>query len=331
MVRVVVVGDVHATSAEIDDCTNLIDLVVETKDKYSCDAALFLGDLYHNHDVLSVRVVEFWKSNFKKLSSNSIYCIVGNHDQVNTTQQYPHALISHDEYTIVDRPQHMFLAEVVGMPYYPDREKFVKDAVSLKEQYPRAHTLICHQSFQGARFENGFFDPHGVDLALIPFDNVISGHIHTTSMVGKCRYPGSPRWRTESDANADKNIYVYEFDSTGYKVVAEIPTGSACKRIWSYQDLPEAPVDEFLGKCGVGDDIRVDVYGDTIAAVSARCAQITEKYGARTRPFSATRKEVDIPESMGIDAAFAKFAQGFDFPNGTDANWVLVAVNRRWK
>ena len=100
------------------------------------------------------------------------------------------------------------------MPYYEDYKSFLEDCEYLYEQGVTG-CLIAHQTFTGAQYENGFFSEEGIDPALVPQQEIISGHIHKSQQVGKCFYPGTPKWDTMADANQPKGIWVFEHEDTG--------------------------------------------------------------------------------------------------------------------
>ena len=60
-------------------------------------------------------------------------------------------------------------------------EKFRDACVQLKSAGPTV--LVCHSEFSGSQFENGFYSPHGFNPDEIPFDTIISGHIHKEQII----------------------------------------------------------------------------------------------------------------------------------------------------
>jgi Calcineurin-like phosphoesterase len=318
-----VVGDPHCTPDEIEDCEALLKLVFDSAASRKIEAVVFLGDLYNSHDVVSVRVTDFWRRWFKALidDGREVSSLRGNHDQTSPTQAEPHALQSHPEIEVPLPPREELSAlspYVVGLPYYHDAEAFVAAAVDAARRWPRAHSLLAHQTFQGATYENGFFAKDAVQLENVPaqFKTIISGHIHMGQDVGRAKYVGAPRWRTRSDVNTERFLHVFDHSKTETRLIEKVPTGPVCKRLWAFLDLPDAPVDP-LGYVQGKDKLWIDVFGPDHEYVRSREAELKAKYGAITRGFPDRARRADVSEAMGIDTAFGKFTEAFQPPHGT--------------
>jgi DNA repair exonuclease SbcCD nuclease subunit len=330
--RSLVVGDPHVTPEEKDDCEKLLGLVERVASEEKVDVTIFTGDHYNNHDTVSTKVIEFWQRWHFTLKGKckEVVVLKGNHDQTDPRTAFPHALLSHPEVFVVDGPKLLpFMGEgVVALPYYFDNEEFMWNARRLNEVYPAAHTLFCHATFQGAQYENGFFAKDGIDISQVPFKHVFSGHIHTPSKVGKAIYFGAPRARTRSDANIERYIYVLEHDGVSSRFVKRIRTGPVCRRLWSFKDYPEAPINPHEHTPGK-DTLWVDVFGPDEKYVRDREAFLKATFGAETRGFPDRIKRSTISESEGIENAFQKFASDFVPPNGTSKELLFNMVEER--
>ena len=105
---------------------------------------------------------------------------------------------------IIDHP---IVIHGIGMcPYIIDHHNFKDHVKDLKSR-----VLLAHQTFLGATFDNGFYAPEAVDIQELPFDQIVSGHIHEQQVIGKCHYVGTPKWDGLADANKDKGIWVFDF------------------------------------------------------------------------------------------------------------------------
>lgn len=321
--KYLLVGDCHAVSSELDDCRALIDLCVETVEKYDIPHVIFLGDQFHNHAILDSRCLDFWTEVFKKF--RRVTALVGNHDGVSPTSIIPHSMVAHKDLPnvdIVDRPM-LINNSFCAMPYYYDPVKFLEDATVLREANPNIDTLFCHQTFVGADGGKGFFSNDAVEPSAVPFPRVISGHIHGQMKLGKVWYCGSPRYKTLTDALVpDKSIYVLD----GNKVKA-ISTSTHCIKILRFEDKPELPLEIDL-KPNTKTDIRIDVYG-TPERIQERILLFKAKYNARCRGFPITERKMRVSESDGMDVAFSKFATNFVPPNGTATEELLKIINER--
>jgi len=310
------VGDVHATPDELEDCEKLLLLVQESS--YKEDYVIFMGDQYNTHDVVNTRCIEFWRRWFAKLQEygTKVIALRGNHDQVNPTAPYPHSLLVHPEIMVVDGPMLLPLPGCAAMPYFASNEEFVVEANKLHKQHPSIHTLFCHQTFQGASYENGFYAKDAVELSEVTIPSLISGHIHTPQKIGKATYVGAPRWRTRSDANIDRFIYHVKSTDEKLEFGTSVPTSTVCRKLWSVHDKPDQPLEVGLYDRNK-DKLYVDVFGPTEKYVRDRELTIKAEFGAVTRGFPIRTKRDAVSEIDGIEVAFSKFANRFRPPNGT--------------
>jgi DNA repair exonuclease SbcCD nuclease subunit len=301
--KYLVVGDVHATVNELSDCESLMELVSDSLNPDT--TVVFLGDQYHTHANIRVEVIDFWNRTFRKLTkTNKVVAIVGNHDMPGDSSKALHAMMANQmpNLQIVDSAS-MVDDWLLLLPYYHDAAKFVED---VNKHNPL--TVICHQTFNGAQYENGFYAKDGVDPETLKCNQVISGHIHTPAVFSKVEYVGAPRWRTASDANIDRFIHLYEKTSRGLKLVKKIPTGMHCRRILSatvYEDGTVEGRTDALDK----DSLHIDVHGSKEFCAQKRAEWETE--GIRIRTFPKTEKTVKVKESEGIEIAFAKYVQEY--------------------
>jgi DNA repair exonuclease SbcCD nuclease subunit len=221
MSKILYVGDPHVQVKNLKDSEALIDYVIQTAKEQDVDQVTFLGDLFHTHAVLRVEVIDFWQRAFDRmlLEGINVVVLVGNHDQPGSKEkeQEMNALLAvrprtysspdgHAGYFIVVHEPTEIMG-IVYIPYMSDHEAFLDHS---RVFYKRGFTgcLVAHQTFTGAQYENGFFSEEGIDPALVSQQEIISGHIHKCQQVGKCFYPGTPKWDTMSDANQSKGLYV---------------------------------------------------------------------------------------------------------------------------
>lgn len=249
MIKVLRVGDPHVQISNLKDSEKLIDFIINTAITRKVMNVEFLGDLFHTHAVLRIEVIDFWQRSFRKIIASNLNCtvLVGNHDQPGSKEkeQEMNALNIfdvHDNFTIVNKP-----SEILGtayIPYMSDRQSFIDAAKQLYDQ-GATELLVAHQTFTGAQYENGFFSEEGIDPALIPQKQIISGHIHKSQQVGKCFYPGTPKWDTMADANEPKGIWIFTHADSGEYIekefisTSEIVTPIVCYDIKEGDDLPE--------------------------------------------------------------------------------------------
>jgi DNA repair exonuclease SbcCD nuclease subunit len=315
------VGDVHATVQELGDCEKLIDLILEKTDLDT--EVVFLGDQYHTHATLRIEVVDFWNRALKRVKEKSqgVVLVVGNHDMPNDSSQKVHSLLANntDGMFVVDGPFKRF--GIGFLPYYHDRDQFVEEANNLGTA-----TIVCHQTFDGAKYENGFFAKDGVDPNLLKAKHIISGHIHTPAQFDKVTYVGAPRWRTASDANIDRHLHLYKSSPNGtLELIEKIPTGTHCRKILHatvYEDgTYEGRTDSLEG-----DILQIDIVGSKEFCDTKKAELAASNH--RIRTFPKSEKTIKVRESDGIDVAFVKYVSNFCKSREIDES-VLVEEYRK--
>ncbi len=320
MSKTLYIGDPHATVDALNEMEKFIDfvegvIVIERPDK-----VVFLGDQYHTHSVIHLSVMSFWTDAFRTLvlagdCASHIYAMVGNHDMSGVSNSRETSMSAHasDVKVLID-PR--LIDGVLYVPYQAD----------ICNKYP-TKTVVCHQSFAGAAFDNGFYDPHGIDPNLIVQEQIISGHIHKPQSFGKVWYPGAPRWRTVGDANTQRAIYLVEHDQEG-RIVSKkaFDTSVCCRSIHLLEDRVGSPAVIPTGNVNV----IVDIYGPK-DHVTVRKAEL-EGTGARVRTFPDTDKVIKVKESDGVAVAFKTFVDNYKTKNGTPpaAIWEMAKERISW-
>jgi DNA repair exonuclease SbcCD nuclease subunit len=220
--RYLVVGDPHAVVDELSDCEKLVEAVSVLAKKHKPDNIIWLGDLCNNHAILRVEVLAFWRSVFDRFP-NSI-AIVGNHDMPQSGLG-GHALSAFSSIQVIDSPTEIEPG-IWALPYM-SKEDF--EGWMDKNKFKG---VFCHQTFQGAKYENGFLAPDGVPTEKFKKKQwAISGHIHAASRIGPVWYVGSPRWRSVSDAGEEKAIHVVDIEAGEYDIVDSLDTSMFCQKI----------------------------------------------------------------------------------------------------
>lgn len=319
MRRILFIGDVHAVPSELGDCQALVDFVLATA-KEQLAEAFFLGDQYHSHQIIRSEVMNFWRTTFKafKEAGVPVSALVGNHD-ISGEGNSIHAMAAHEEQVeVIDRP--LVRGGVLFLPYYPDKAGFV---AACKANPTRM--AVVHQTFMGAQFENGMYAPDGVEPADIPQEEVLSGHIHLPKVFGKITYIGAPRWRSLSDANTPRAIWLYTVDDSGNVVdKASFDTGTVCRQIRYVEVTPENPFNLVRDP---NVDWRIDIRGpaDFIQA-KKETLQIP---GAKIRTFKTDTKKVVVRESEGIPAALHSFLNKYTPRYGTSRETLSTMIRER--
>ena len=221
MYKYLIVGDVHCIPSDVNEVANFLNFVADKAREHNVKNVILTGDLHDTHGIVHSEVTWCYYNVFLNNYDLQWILYVGNHDIV-LRDRSKHALLSYKSLpnvTVVDNLAHFEHFDII--PYCTEDEllKLVEDA--------KSHTLLCHHTFSGAQYSNGFYDPNSIDLKKIPYKRVISGHIHLSQTVDNCTYVGSPRWLNAGDANQDKFIWLWN----GQEKFEKIPTDSVVKRI----------------------------------------------------------------------------------------------------
>lgn len=214
--KAIYIGDPHVQPSNLEDSSKVLRKALDLQEKEKADMLIIGGDLFHTHAVLRLEVVDFWIKwgSILKQPFKDVYAIVGNHDMPGDKQREgvlsALSVLHSCGIKVVDKPTANLSYGVGFLPYISDNEKFYESANHLRTLLPRESVLFCHQTFDGATYDNGFYAPGGLDLNRVDFKSVVSGHIHKAQKFGKVIYPGTPKWDSLSDANEDKGIWVFE-------------------------------------------------------------------------------------------------------------------------
>jgi len=216
----IIIGDPHITKRNLKESKKFFKELfnkIDSMNGVEPVDVIFLGDGQHTHATISMEVLNLWDKIFKALSkapnTRSVIYLVGNHDisgEVSREREESSFSVFKDKYSkvmIIDKP--IIFGNVAYVPYTSSEELFVKDCQYLYDNGAE-NTVICHQTFNGAKFETGMYAPEGFDHSRVPQKNIISGHIHKRQEFENVIYPGTWRWMTKSDANDDKGIFFAE-------------------------------------------------------------------------------------------------------------------------
>lgn len=314
-------GDPHVTHDDLDDCGALAGLIERVIDEHKPDYLVISGDLYDNHAIIHAEVQLFWRQTLKRFRVPTIL-IKGNHDGPHDPASPATALLAHlDQATVVAYEPHV-IGPFLFCPYVHSGRQLVE----WSQAHPECKVLFCHQTFDGSRYENGFFAGDGVDPDAILQPMIFSGHIHTPQGFGKVVYPGAPRWRTLADANVDRALQLLTFEDGRWIAGRAFDTGEVCRRIIRVDDAPEAPFDVDK-RPAAKDELHVNVVGPR-AWIDER-APLYDGW-ARVHPVCTdARERAVVRESEGVGVAFGKFFDAYVPKMGTPKDVLKRMVAER--
>jgi DNA repair exonuclease SbcCD nuclease subunit len=208
--RILFIGDCHLKINRFDLATSFLSwlnqLIIEQKP----DLVVNLGDTFDTHAVLRSEVLnEFIKHVDVVLGQGIPYVyLLGNHDMYKPNDPKYHALLPFKDkinnFHIIDKTQDFMGMTFVPYQYYG-------------YNFPKKTLPVCvaHQTFLGADY-GPIRATEGVDASsIVGCDIIISGHIHTKSVLGSVLYVGSPFSQSASDIDQVKGITI--FDTDNYK------------------------------------------------------------------------------------------------------------------
>lgn len=277
------VGDPHIKINNLEDSEKLVQFALDQARALKVDRIEFLGDLFHTHAIVRVEILEFWIKWLRAFSAEfETVVLVGNHDQVGNYESKQHALsafkmMNIPNLLIVDEPRQ--LGKIGYLPYIHNEEEFTKAANILALS---ATVLVCHATFAGSIFENGFYAPEGFNPDNINIPTIISGHIHKRQRFGKVIYPGTAKWDTNSDANEEKGLWLCTHDDNG-AIVSErfIDTSGVCNPIFSIEwkegtEQPQIPAGRVTLEL-IGSSEWIKVQKEKLKGKCGLKAKITDK------------------------------------------------------
>lgn len=325
--RYLLVGDPHVVPDEVEDARALMKFAMNVATEARCVGIVLMGDLHHTHAVVRLEVTTFWREIFEEGRERNISFVLmrGNHDGfVDPAAGYASALDAYNDFENVYVVWKSHVRDgVIFMSYCHTEEEFLEECRRLDfGPHKGAGTVLCHQTFDGSKYENGFPAPGGFDLSKVPQTNIISGHIHTPQRVGKCWYVGAPRWRSVSDANVDRAIWMVAFDMKTGVPVSWVPhdTGSVCSRIIHLVDSPAAPAPTEM-------DPRHRYHVDVVGPREWVDARKSAFPGARIRTSVTGAAPPRVRESGNLEESFLRFAGDFRARNGVPGE-VLARMAR---
>lgn len=285
-------GDPHVKISNLDEMENLMYFINDLILKESPDRFVILGDLFHTHAILRMEILDFWDNWLDTLSEAiEVFVLIGNHDLPGSENSDLSSLkifnrIKKRNLKIIDTPR---VEGIYGYcPYIHDNDKFIAAANHLVSY--GAKVLICHQTFNGSTYENGFFAPDGIDQNALDYKLVISGHIHKRQRFGKIIYPGTSSWQSNSDANEEKGLWLVEDDANG-QIISEkfIDTSSVCTPILGFQykegdaSIPVFPPNAKVTMELIGSSVWVASQKEKFKGKCSIKTKITDKRSAQVR------------------------------------------------
>jgi DNA repair exonuclease SbcCD nuclease subunit len=210
-------GDPHGKLSSLGTFQKYLAIMLELQESRKPEMVVIAGDLFDGHAIIRSEIMGEWA---KYLTASKVphILLVGNHDQIAPGAPV-HAMLALKKYAkVVDGPYR--LDNLLFFPYVRTQEEFAK----MMSYWDGDEILFCHNTFDGAKYENGFYVPDAFSVELVKqLKLVVCGHIHSEQNFANIWYPGSPYSLTFADEGAEKSLYIIDTSNVGATV--RIPTG----------------------------------------------------------------------------------------------------------
>lgn len=312
--KLLLIGDMHVKKDNIAESEKLIDwLVILCKEQKAIP--VFMGDQHDTMSIVRTEVLDFWDRAYRKFGIKQSFSLEGNHDLC--PAGLTSAMTAHQELTkVITKEGFLISKKIKALGFIRDNDFFIKKCLEAHRE--GVEYILCHAEFQGAKYENGFYAPHGIDLSVFPETiKFISGHIHKRQKIGnKVQYIGTPRMLTRSDIGEIKGVTVMDTENFTFEFIK------------TPEDVAE-PFVHFLIEEGDlipqiknSSKIFVDIVGnsDFVKKISR---ELPENVKARSL-IKENAKQIEIKESEGLPAAFIKFSSSYLRDKGITENKEII-------
>jgi len=213
MGKILYSGDVHAKLSSLDTFQKYLATMLRLQKERLPDMVVIGGDLFDGHAIIRSEIMKEWVDYLEKSIIPHVL-LVGNHDLIAPGAAI-HAMAALKKHAkVVDKPYRM--GDLLFLPYVHTQVEFEEmiDISNAGHPYDRCLVLFCHQSFDGSKYDNGFYVPDGINLDLVrQFKLVVSGHIHCDQQFANVWYPGSPYSMSFADVGLDKAVWMIDTDT----------------------------------------------------------------------------------------------------------------------
>jgi hypothetical protein len=290
----------HVKPDSIDECKALMSWIASLCSQVGAVPVL-MGDQMDTHGSVRVEVLHFWTWVYYELFPlNKIdrsVSLIGNHDlnyACTMSSMIPFTGVTH----LVGAYPELIEGGIYGIGFVKSSDDFVKRVNELPAD---AKLVLCHQEFNGAMYESGFYAPAGVQPGqLRPGVKFVSGHVHLKQEVGnQILYVGTPRQINRSDSDPDKSVW--HLDDSGHLTPIRVPDEVVGRfaRI-AVREGQEIPAISVPGKT------FVDIYG-SLDFIKKTMKTLPEEVRVRTFPDRQASTPKEFKESEGIGQALGRY------------------------
>ena len=251
-------GDPHAKLSSLDTFQKYLALMLRLQKEKAPELVVIGGDLFDGHAIIRSEIMNEW-ANYLSASPIKHVLLVGNHDQISPGAPiHAMAALKKIAFSVADIP--IQIRDMLFVPYFHNQKDFAERMATIREfnnegAEPK-DILFCHQSFDGSKYDNGFYVPDGFGLDTVnQFKLVVCGHIHSEQEFANVWYPGSPYSMSFADVGADKSVWMIDTETMSRERIPTNLPKYLSVTLSVHEVLP------FLEKASAEDHYRLIVQG----------------------------------------------------------------------
>jgi len=175
------------------------------------------GDFFDKRTHVSLKSMQFARELEQEFGKAGIsfLTLVGNHDTLyrntNSVNSLESFFSGSSVFKIFSEPTELPEYNMLAVPWINS-----ENIVQATEAIGTSNARFCygHFAIKGFEFHKGTVCDHGMDQTEFNrFEQVLSGHFHTQSMLGNIRYIGSPYEMSWSDYNDPRGFHLFDTGS----------------------------------------------------------------------------------------------------------------------
>lgn len=211
--KVVVIGDPHFKTVDIDECVEMSNAIIQTTTSVRPDFIVVLGDTLDRFESIHVSPLRQATEMLLALTKIApVYLLIGNHDRPNPktykVNEHPfNSLKLWDNMTVIDEARSLLIGDcsfIFAPYYYPGL--FAENVNHLVTKELTA--IFSHQEFKGVNMSGNVSTSS--DVVIPDYNIVINGHIHEYQELDHLICVGTPR-QIAFNESFPKTISLFDF------------------------------------------------------------------------------------------------------------------------
>lgn len=223
MTKIAILGDTHigARNDDLNVYQNMKeffrDTFFPTLSGRGIQHVIHMGDVFDRRKFLNTEIFHKARTDiFEPLNRYNVHVVLGNHDCVKTSTNFPNTSVFLEDYTnivYVERPQHIDIDgfQPLIVPWI-NKENHDETMEVIKKS--RAMFVFGHLELNGFEFHAGSVCKHGISPSIFKkFAKVYSGHFHKKSESDIINYVGTPYQTTWIEFTERKGFHIFDTET----------------------------------------------------------------------------------------------------------------------